>query len=465
MKKKTLLLAGLAMMSATAAVSLTSCGEAADPAHTITFYHTMGQDLQAVLQTAIDEYQEKFPGWKIESSPIGGYDDVRDAVISDLTAGQQPDLAYCYPDHVALYLESGKVVDMGKFVNSTDKVKVNVKEGEQYVEKELNETVGYTADEVADFVKGYYNEGFAKNYENYETYGFTQDSLLTLPYVKSTEVLYYNKTALDECNLTVPTTWDELWHCCEVLKAKYPKCTPLGVDSEANWFITMCEQNGWGYTSPSTPHYLFNNNGAKEWLESLVDKFDDELFTTQKIYKGYTSNLFIQGAAEGSVFSIGSSGGASHQYSDKFTWGVAPIPGSKQADNTVKNAAISQGPSLVMLQTGSDNYEEKELMTWEFVKMLETPEFQCSFAMSSGYNPSRESSFEITEYKQFLEKSSIIAKTALVGKAQTDYYYTSPAFKGSSMARDQVGSALVYAATSQKSAADALADAMSKCGA
>lgn len=467
MKKRTLMLSALAVAAATASVSLTSCSGGQDPAHTITFYHTMGDALQKVLDTAIEDYEAKFPGWKIQASQVGGYDDVRKAVIADLTAGQQPDLAYCYADHVALYLESEKVVDMSKFFTNDTKLTANVKEegSEEYVAKEFDETIGYSEAERKDFVQGYLKEGYATNYADYAQYGFTEKSLLTIPYVKSTEVLYYNADALKACKLEVPETWDDLWKACETIKKKYPNSTPLGYDSEANWVITMCEQNGWGYTQAQTPHYLFKNDGLTGWLEDLAEKYDKELFTTQNNYGSYTSNLFVKGAEEGSVFSIGSSGGASHQASDKFKWGVAQIPGTKESDGTINKSVISQGPSLVMLHSSSDNADEKEVMTWEFVKMLETPEFQCSFAMASGYNPTRESSFEVSEYKKFLEGDSIVAKTALVGKEQTPYYYTSPAFKGSSTARDQMGTAFVYAVSGQKTAAKALEDALNKCGA
>jgi hypothetical protein len=46
----------------------------------------------------------------------------------------------------------------------------------------------------------------------------------------------------------------------------------------------------------------------------------------------------------------------------------------------------------------------------------------------------------------------------------SDRFYTSPAFKGSSTAREQVGAALVYAIQSQKTAQEALEDAYRNCG-
>lgn len=460
-----------AIMLAGACFGLAACGDEGDPSHTVVFYHTMGDDLQTVLKTAISKFETKYPGWKIQSSKIGGYDQVRDAVVADLSGHTQPDLAYCYSDHVAQYLTTGKVVDMTKYINSTEKLAVTAADGT--VTEEL---IGFTAAEIADFVPGYYAEGKATNYANYEKYGYTDSAMFTLPFVKSTEVLYYNADALiavgeydfDEDGnkvARVPATWDELWAVCAKVKKMYPKSTPLGYDSEANWFITMCEQNGWGYTQAQGNHYVFNTKGAQDWFDQLKKYYDLKYFTTQNVYGSYTSNLFVTGAETGTIFSIGSSGGASHQASDKFNWGVAPIPGSV-VNGKVVNKAISQGPNLVMFQTEDANATEKELMTWEFVKMLMDPTFQASFSIASGYNPSRQASFDIEEYKDHLaDDTNIVAVTANVAKSMSDLFFTSPAFVGSSTARTQVGTAIVYVVTGQKTSKQALEDAMSKCGA
>lgn len=469
--RKLLKVMALGAIATTATLSLTSCG-GGDDAKTIVFYNTMGENLQTTLKTAIETFEAKYPGWKVESTQVGGYDEVRDAIIGDLQAGTQPDLAYCYADHVAQYITTGTVVDMNKYINSKDTIDTEI-DGET-----VKVNVGYSAEEIADFVPGYYNEGLATNYANYAAYGYEANAMFTLPYVKSTEVLYYNIDALKginyvdaDGNVKVPQTWDELWDVCEQLLVKYPNCTPLGYDSEANWFITMCEQNGWGYTNASDPHFTFNNENTKAWLEDLNDKYEAGLFTTQEIYGTYTSNLFTKwedenGKQVGSALCIGSSGGASHQSSDDFEWGVAPIPGVKQADGSINNKAISQGPNLVMFETEGEGASEKELMTWMFVKEILEPTFLCSFSMSSGYNPPRQSAFDIPAYETFLEDDeNIIAVTAGVAKTMNERFFTSPAFVGSSTARDQVGVALVYAVTGQKTAAKALSDAADKCGA
>lgn len=432
--------------------------------HTIVFYSTQGDALQAKTDIAIKAFEAKYPGWTVVHTQVGGYDDCKSKIVSDLQGGLQPDLAYCYSDHVAQYLQTSKVVDINQFIKSEETVKD--KDGKDV-------RVGYTDEELKDFVEGYYKEGFATNYGDYAKYGYKEDALLTLPFVKSTELLYYNATALigagfveSDGSAKVAKTWDELWAQCATLRQKYPTATPLGYDSEANWFITACEQNGWGYTSAGENHYLFNNANTQKWLEDLTDYYDQGFIVTQNEYGSYTSNLFTKGVDDGGiVYCIGSSGGASYQASSKFTWGVAPVPGSKLSDGSVNNAVISQGPSLVMLYSDKvKDKNEKAKMTFLFVKELLDPTFQAEFSIASGYNPCRKSTYDVEAYQEHLESDSITAVAASVATTMTDDFFTSPAFVGSSTAREQVGNVIVYAITGQKSAAKALADAYSNCG-
>ncbi|MBQ3571239.1 MAG: extracellular solute-binding protein [Clostridia bacterium] len=453
--KKLLVSIMLVILMMTSSV-LTACGggegggdAAIDYSKTIVFYSTQGDKLQTETANAIASFEANNPGWKVEHIQPGGYDETKDKIVSDFQAASQPDLAYCYPDHVAQYLKTGKVVDLSKFINDAE--------------------VGFSAEDIADFVPGYYNEGYARNFAGYESAGLEADSMITLPFVKSTELMYVNMTALKAAGFDAPaTTWDELWEQCEKIVKTFPKATPLGYDSEANWFITMCEQNGWGYTSASEPHYLFKNAQAQAWLEKLNEYYGKGYITTQKDYGAYTSALFTKGVEDGGlVYCIGSSGGASYQDpGNKFEWAIAPIPGSKLADGTVNYSVISQGPSLVMLKDGNGvvNSEEKQRMTWLFMKELLDPMFQAAFSIASGYNPCRISTFANEDYIAHIAKGNITAKAAGVAKELSERFYTSPAFVGSSTAREQVGTALYFALTGQKTAEQALADAYKNCG-
>ncbi len=474
MKKIKLL--GFGALALTGALSLVACNSNGDEAKTTTtqtpstatstttstatttssssdkklvFWHAAGDKNQKIIETAISNFKEKY-GWDVVQSSQGGYDGLYNAIITGLQANDVPDLAMCYSDHIATYLSSEKVADLAPYINSTDTI-ATLSGG--------SETIGYSATELADFVESFYEEGKATTYGEYQSYGYNENSMLTMPLSKSTEIVYYNNDVLQELNIAVPETWDDIWAACAIIKTKYPKSFPLCYDSEANWFITMCEQNGWGYTSANGDnHYLFNTTNHQNWLKELNGYYEKGYVATQTTYGAYTSGLFTKGA-EGCTFCIGSSGGASYQDpKGEFNWGVCQVPASVVNGEKVYKS-ISQGPSIFAFNNG----DERVKMTWLFMKELLDPTFQAKYSIESGYNPVRKSTYEIEDFKDFLSDEEDI-KAAVVKVGQTlmanNSFYVSPAFPGSATARVNVGSALVYALTGQKTPAKALKDAI-----
>ena len=47
---------------------------------TITFYHTMGQNLRDVLDRYVVEFNKLYPNITVDHQQVGGYDDVRDQI-------------------------------------------------------------------------------------------------------------------------------------------------------------------------------------------------------------------------------------------------------------------------------------------------------------------------------------------------------------------------------------------------
>ena len=392
---------------------------------TIKFYHTMGANLREVLERYIVEFNKLYPNIKIEHQQVGSYDDVRDQIKTEITVGNQPHIAYCYPDHVALYNLAKAVVPLDSLIASD--ITVNRADGS-------SEVLGLTSEQVSDFIKGYYEEGKQ----------FGDGKMYTLPLSKSTEVLYYNKTFFDKHNLTPPKTWEEMEKLCEEIKKIDPNCIPLGYDSESNWFITMCEQYGSDYTSATGDHFLFDNDTNRKFVEEFRDWYQKGYVTTQELSGAYTSELFKAQDGIKSYMSIGSSAGATHQRPDKvneaypFEVAITTIP----QVNADKPKVISQGPSICIFNKTD---AQEVLASWLFVKYLTTTvEFQAEFSMASGYVPVLKSVGENEIYKtEFLDKADggdfISALSAKICLEQQEAYYTSPAFNGSSTARDQVG--------------------------
>ena len=429
MKKTVSLLLLLAMLLSVCSFASAETAPAYDGSEvTISFYHTMGTNLTPVLDAYIAEFNALYPNIHVEPTTVGSYDDVRDQVSTEITVGTQPNIAYCYPDHVALYNLAKAVQTLDKYIDS-DAV-ITRADGS-------TEILGLTAEQKADFIEGYYNEGME--------YG--DGKMYTMPLSKSTEVLYYNKTFFDANNIAVPTTWDELEAVCAKIVEIDPMSIPLGYDSEGNWFITMTEQLNTPYTSATAPHFLFNTPENQAFVKQFREWYQEGYLTTQKLYGAFTSGLFTSTSEIRSYMSIGSSAGATYQRPAKdadgnypFEVGIATIPQANPDNRRV----ISQGPSLCIFKKAN---EQEVIASWLFVKFLTTNvEFQAEFSMASGYVPVIKSVTDNEVYADFLSKADggnyVSALSAKVCLEQQDAYYTSPAFNGSSTARDEVAALL-----------------------
>ena len=405
---------------------------------TISFYHTMGSNLSTVLNAYVKKFNELYPNITVTHQQVGGYDDVRNQISTEISVGAQPNVAYCYPDHVALYNTAGATQALDELIAS--KEIVTRADG-------TTETLGLTQEQIDDFIAGYYNEG--KQFEDGKMY--------TLPFSKSTEVLYYNKTFFDAHGLQLPKTWDDLEKLCAQILTIDPKSIPLGYDSEGNWFITLCEQYGSPYTAATSTgqKFLFVNDTNEAFIKRLRGWYQNGYITTQSLYGSYTSGLFtnVDPDSTKSYMSIGSSAGATHQRPEltddgyPFEVGIATIPQVNPSNPKV----ISQGPSVCIF--AKDNVQEV-IASWLFIKFLTTSiDFQAEFSAVSGYVPVIKSVNQNSNYAKFLASADgydyIAALSAKVCLEQESAYFTSPAFSGSSTARDQVGT-LLSSCISQK---------------
>ncbi len=401
---------------------------------TITFLHTMSRaTLQPVLTKYIEKFKRLYPNITVVDTIGGGFDDVKETISNQLNTGGEPNIAYCYTDHVASYLASEKVVTLDNLIDS--KVEITRKDGSK-------EIIGLTDDQKSDYIEGFYNEGRQ----------FGDGLMYTMPFSKSTEVLYYNKTFFDNNNIELPTHWfskdandtTSMEYVVKKIKSIDPNSIPLGYDDEANWFITMCEQCGSPYTSATGDHYLFNESVNKSLWYEFRKWYQDGLVTTQKLNGSYTSTLFISDGTNSrrSYMTISSSAWAAFHRPERFYGeypfevGITEIPQMNENNKKV----ISRGPSVCIFKKSNP---QEVIASWLFVKYLTSSvEFQIEFSNASGYLPVIKSVLNNDVYKTLLEKADggdyIVYLSFKVCLSQTDNYFTSPAFLGSSNARNRV---------------------------
>ena len=436
-----------------ATTALAGCGNSSGKTK-IVFWHTMGQALQEVLNRMIDGFTKENPDIEIEHAAQGGYDDIYDKISQAIPAGTTPTMAYCYPDHVADYNISKACIDLTTYINDPE--------------------LGFSAEdgEVSDFIDAYWREG-----QEYLTEG-----VFSVPYTKSTELMFYNKDVFDAKGYTVPESWEDMEVLLAQMKADYPDVTPLGYDSDANFFITMCEQYGIPYTSldkeANKGKADFNNAAAKNMVAKLKEWYDKGYLATQGTSGGaYTSTQFTDGTL---LMTIGSTGGTGYNYTSNFKVGTAQVPhpskdASKRFDFFAGTSAtplaganndhiIMQGPSICFFKKGT---EAQKVAAWKFYKYIVRTINSAAFSVASGYSPVRKSSFDCDAMKDYLnktqtEKAALIQTTVKMYGDLTERYFVSPAFPGSSTARTEVGGILSNVFMGTKVIDKAFADAYAK---
>lgn len=417
----------------------------------ILFWHTMGHSNQLLLQNMINRFEAVYPNITVnETAASGNYDDLQNLILTGAQAGSVPTMAFCYPDNVAAYLAKDMVADMASY--TTDATVGFQKSDGSHLDSTGAEVYG-----AADYVKTFWDEGTS----------YTKAGTYSVPFAKSTEALFYNKTEFAKNGWSVPTTWDQMWDLCQQIRDSKPekdsdgtyKYYPLGYDSDANLYITLSQQKNIPYTSATGDHYLFNNSQAKTMMTELKSKYDLGLFKTKGTTANstYTSTKFTAGEI---MMSIGSTGGTQYNDTSNFEVGVA-VPPSVDVD---KPAVISQGPSICFFKSAT----AAELKAaWLFYRFISTAENSTYYAVSTGYQPVRTSSFQTAQYQSFINAAGddrgLFNEVASVTSKMNNSYFNSPVFVGSAKARVEmaglVSSILLGTATTEA----AFTSAMSNC--
>lgn len=375
---------------------------------TIEFWHAMAGTNQEAVDALVEQFNSTIGAEKnITVKPVyqGQYTDLKTKTTAALKSGSAPAITQAYPDWVAEYLQSGNVVELDQYI--------------------FNDEVGIK--DFDDIIEAYRAEN--SQYEGGKFY--------SLPFNKSTEVLYYNKTFFDENNLTVPTTWDEVEEVSAKIKELTSK-TAFGIDAPANYFITMVQQFGGQYTN-SNGDILFAENDAKAAIEALelLQRNSEAGYWRLPGEDKYLSGPFM---SELVYMYTGSSAGYSHISTADFEVGIAPIP--QISDET--GAVIQQGTNVVVFNQNKS--QEEVYAAYEFAKYLSSYEGNLAFSTTTSYLPIRESVIASDEYQTYVTESN--DQTKVVGPEQAKYYFYDPSFFNDTYSSYNVRSAVEKAVES-----------------
>ena len=389
----------------------------------------------AVYEKAIEDFQKLYPNITVNMRLYTDYGRIYNDVITNIATNTTPNVCITYPDHIATYLTgANSVVPL-------DDLFADEKYG--FGGSALKYDAPTRAEMIPEFLDGC----------------IVEDKYYAIPYMRSTESCYINKTYVEKLGYTVPDilTWDFIWEVSDAA-AKMDEegnyllngqkvMIPFIYKSTDNMMIQMLRQKGYDYSTDAGEILLFNDD-TKELLYTVAEHVKTGAFSTFKI-SSYPANFLNAGQC---VFAIDSTAGA--------TWmgmnaPLSDIPEEKKVEfetevrmvpqfDTENPQMISQGPSVCIFNKKDSG---EVLASWLFAQYLLTNEVQIAYAQTEGYVPVTLKARESTEYQEYLKQAGSdnelhydvkIAATNLLLEHTKDTFVT-PVFNGSASLRDASG--------------------------
>lgn len=388
-----------------------------------------------IYKQAIADFEELYPNIKVELRLYTDYGKIYNDVITNISTGTTPNVCITYPDHIATYLTGENVVvPLDELFADPDyglggaALKFDAPTQEEIIPQFLEE---------CDLNGTYY----------------------AVPYMRSTEACYINKTYVEKLGYTLPETltWDFIWEVSEAAAKQDAQgnylvngqkvMIPFIYKSTDNMMIQMLRQLDAGYSTSSGDIQLFNDT-TKELLSTIAQHVETGAFSTFKI-SSYPANFLNAGQC---IFAIDSTAGSTWMgvnapLSDispdafvDFETVVMPIPQFDPENPQM----ISQGPSICIF-----NKEDPQevLASWLFTQFLLTNEVQISYAQTEGYVPVTSKAQQSEEYQDYLSRAGEDNDTYYDVKIEatqllldyTDDTFVTPVFNGSASLRDAAG--------------------------
>ena len=405
--------------------------------YTLTFWAKSDTNVKQtnIYKKAIADFEALYPNIHVELKIYTDYSRIYNDVITNIPTQTTPNICITYPDHIATYLTGDNTVVQ------LDELFTDEKYGLGGSELRFE---GPTYDElIPKFL-----EECAIGEEHY-----------AMPYMRSTEACYINKTFVEALGYTLPDvlTWDFIYEVSEAAMAQDEEgnfklngqkvLIPFIYKSTDNMMIQMLRQKDAGYSTAEGEILIFNDT-TKELLEEVAVHAGTGAFSTFKI-SSYPANFLNKGQC---IFAIDSTAGA--------TWmGThAPLSDIGEADlvefetevravpqfDTENPTMISQGPSVCIFNKSDP---QEVLASWLFAQYLLTDEVQIAYSQTEGYVPVTSKAQENEAYLDYLSRAGedndlyydIKLEATQLLLENTENTFVTPVFNGSASLRNAAG--------------------------
>jgi len=389
----------------------------------------------AIYQNAIASFEALYPNVTVNLRLYTDYAKIYSDVITNISTGTTPNVCITYPDHIATYLTGRNTVVPLDGLSADERYGL------------CGSELRFDGPSEAEIVPEFLSECRLGG------------TLYALPYMRSTEALYINKTFVEALGYEVPDipTWDYVFEVAEAAMAKNDDGTfavngqnvmiPFIYKSTDNMMIQYAEQAGSGYSTADGEILLFNDT-TKDFLYEIAAHAKTRAFSTFKI-SSYPANFLNAGQ---SVFAVDSTAGATWMGTDaplldipkdqlvSFETVVRPVPQLDPAHPRM----ISQGPSVCIFNKTDP---QEVLASWLFAQFLLTDDVQIAYASTEGYVPVTRKAQSSASYRDYLSREGednatyydVKIQASKLLLAHTSDTFTTPVFNGSASLRDAAG--------------------------
>ncbi len=388
-----------------------------------------------VYEKAIADFEALYPNIKVNLRLYTDYGKIYNDVITNIATQTTPNVCITYPDHIATYMTGTNVVVPLESLIADPAYGLG------------GTTLRFDAPTREEIVPQFLAEGVI---------GGTQ---YALPYMRSTEACYINKTFVEKLGYTIPEklTWDFVWEVSDAATAQDAEgnylvngqkvMIPFIYKSTDNMMIQMLRQQNAGYSTDAGEILLFNDT-TKENLFEIAEHVGIGAFSTFKI-SSYPANFLNAGQC---IFAIDSTAGATWMGTDaplsdiaeenlvRFETVVTEIP-QFDPENPVM---ISQGPSMCLFNKKDPG---EVLASWLFMQYLLTDDIQIGYAKTEGYVPVTSKAQNSEVYKDYLSRAgednnahyAVKIEASRLLLDNTEHTFVTPVFGGSASLRDAAG--------------------------
>ncbi|GAB4516889.1 MAG: ABC transporter substrate-binding protein [Anaerolineae bacterium] len=355
---------------------LTFVSAAQDEPIVIDFYYPTAVEgpINDILQGYADDFMAENPGIQINVTYTGSYNQTRDTILAE---GDAPlvDVAVMLAIDLYSFVEDGYIVPLQPYIDASE---------------------DFNAD---DFFPAFWTNSIVEE----------GGAIWSVPFQRSTPILFYNADLLAEAGLEVPTNNEELVAVAQALTTE--ERIGLGLPVAGVFPSWLFQSFAYAYGQPLVeldPAQVYFNTPttleALEFVTRLGMSVEDGGFGVGPMGGtawGETPEAFTSGNAAMIYHTTGSL--TSILQNADFEVGVAFMPSGPAGEDGTGFGAPTGGGNLYMFDDGSKSEEELQA-AWDWIEYLASTEIQSDWGAATGYIAARASSWDVDPLASLAEE-------------------------------------------------------------